>query len=466
MRKTTKIIATVVAIALVLTGMLIAIYAATLGGATINANVSWVAQQGVDLEFWAVVSGGDEVKTITQRRIKPETTNQDATIVGDLSCNFKDYTDDGVNNPENISFKYYIKNYKLSPLNVQLIKSPVNANESGTNASDHTPKVEVSTKADDKSVSLVLGSAEGYNLGAGETLEYSVVLSMETGGVGSINADTSINTPFNASVEFKFGVGEVTNGSIVAQIENNTPVTVQSSAVAGQTLGEYLSTIEPEISTGWFFDENLTKAVTDDYLKLELNSMSNAKFYCKNASYDGLTFSLNGDNKSYSVKSDGTDLATIVIPSKYDGLPVTIISDSAFKDSAYLCTVTFPSSITTIGEFAFNNCTSIASIILPNSIKRIKLCAFGGCTGLSHFAIDDGVTALTDGFEFFSCNNLRIFVPFTVSVISGISGFSAENIKIYTDLLTKPSGWNTGMTGLREENIIFGYTRAQFDALN
>ena len=56
MKKRTKIISTVVAIALVLTAMIVAIYSATIGGASINANVSWTAQAGVDLEFWAVAT--------------------------------------------------------------------------------------------------------------------------------------------------------------------------------------------------------------------------------------------------------------------------------------------------------------------------------------------------------------------------------------------------------------------------
>ena len=140
MKKSTKVIATIVAVVLVVTAMVVAIYAATAGNVGINANVSWTAQEGVNLEFWATATGGDQEKSVAKSTIAPSTTNANAKIQGDLSCNFKDDSNDGVNNPGAITFKYYVKNNSLTPLNIRVTKTPEAGAESGTSASDHKPK--------------------------------------------------------------------------------------------------------------------------------------------------------------------------------------------------------------------------------------------------------------------------------------------------------------------------------------
>ena len=263
MKKTTKVIATIVAVVLVVTAMVVAIYAATAGNVGINANVSWSAQAGVNLEFWATATGGDQEKSVAKSTIAPSTTNANAKIQGDLSCNFKDDSNDGVNNPGAITFKYYVKNNSLTPLNIRVTKTPEAGAESGTSASDHKPKIVLASTIGSNNVLANALGTSGCELTAGETFEYSVVLSMASGGTATIDANTGLMKDFDAGVNFLFNVGNETNGNIVTQIDSNSPVTVASSTVSGQTLGEYLSTIEPEYCSGWYFDEGLTKAVTE-----------------------------------------------------------------------------------------------------------------------------------------------------------------------------------------------------------
>ena len=394
MKKSTKVIATIVAVVLVVTAMVVAIYAATAGNVGINANVSWTAQEGVNLEFWATATGGDQEKSVERKTIAPTTTNADAKIQGDLSCSFKDDSDDGVNNPGAITFKYYVKNNSLTPLNIRVTKTPEAGAESGTSASDHKPKVVLISTIGSNSVIANVLSTSGCELKAGETFGYSVELSMASGGTASIDANTGLMKDFDAGVDFLFNVGNETNGNIITQIDSSSPVTVASSTVSGQTLGEYLSTIEPEYCSGWFFDEELTKAVTEQNLNASLRDSASASLYTKTASTTGLTFTLSDDGNSYLVagESSTSPSGEVVIPSKYNGKPVSgfvqgTATSIAFKRNENITGIVFPNSLTTIGRHVFSYCEGLTSISIPDSVTKIDCYTFFHCSNLTRIKI-------------------------------------------------------------------------------
>ena len=118
---------------------------------------------------------------------------------------------------------------------------------------------------------------------------------------------------------------------------------------------------------------------------------------------EGLEFALNDDGESYSVVGIGTCTDTdIVIPSVYNGLPVTAIGEGAFIiywpeiDQFYslITSVIIPNSVTTIGEGAFWYCTSLTSITIPNSVSNIvndvvNRNPFHMCTSLTNIEVDN-----------------------------------------------------------------------------
>ena len=72
---------------------------------------------------------------------------------------------------------------------------------------------------------------------------------------------------------------------------------------------------------------------------------------------EGLAFTLNNDEESYSVSlGDCTD-TDVLIPSTYKGLPVTYIADWAFCGSSTMMSITIPNSIVSIGDQAFYDCS-------------------------------------------------------------------------------------------------------------
>ena len=430
MKKSTKIIATVIAVTLVITAMLVAIYAATAGNANISANVSWTAQAGVNLEFWAKATGGDESKEIAKTTITPTTTNTDANIIGDLSCNFTDTTDDGVNNPNAIKFTYYVRNKSLTPLNIKVTKTPAEAEESGTGAENHKPKVTLNSETEGNNTLTAVSSTLGYDLKAGDIFTYSVTLSLAKGGTGTINADFCLAPNFDAGVTFNFNVGGNSNGTIVTSVDGASPTTVNSSTLAGQTLGEYLATQQTaEYSTGWFFDRNLTKVVSDDYLSQSLNDSSlMSSLYCKTASIIGLKFILSIDGNSYLVEvEDSSSLnGEVVIPNMYNEKPVSgfaagTYSSPTFKRNRSITSVILPNSISRISSFNFRDSVGIVSVTIPDTVVSIGENAFGYCLNLLSVTIPDTVVSIGEN-AFLCCSGLT-----SIAVASGNTKYDSRN---------------------------------------
>ena len=130
------------------------------------------------------------------------------------------------------------------------------------------------------------------------------------------------------------------------------------------------------------------------------------------------------DDKSYALKSyTGEDLY-VVIPSEYNGYPVSTILDNAFKENSIVNTIIIPDSVTSIGSSAFYRCSKLTSITIPNSVTSIGSSAFYGCSKLTSITIPNGVTILESGL-FQDCYNLlEIYLPITIQKIENYVYFS------------------------------------------
>ena len=131
-----------------------------------------------------------------------------------------------------------------------------------------------------------------------------------------------------------------------------------------------------------------------------------------------LAFDLNDDGKSYSVAGIGTATDQhIVIPSDYQGKPVTNIKAYAFSYCDSLTSIVIPNSVTSIDYSAFYACESLTSITIPNSVTSIGDYAFACCYSLTNAVISNGVTSV--GKETFAyCNKLKsVVIPSSVTSI-------------------------------------------------
>ena len=237
MSKKAKYFSFAIAIIAVATVMTIAIYAATTASAVMTASVSWTATAGIEfeLEAWAVNNASQNgignttvPKSITKQVVTTATTNQSASgLGGDLSCNFYDGTNDGVNNPSSIIFTYKITNTGDTVILIKATKTPNTASESGSTAADHKPAVALSTEIDGVvkggAVAKVIGS-EGYKIQPNSIFEYIVILSIAS-------ADINVQN-FDAGVTFSMAVS---SGVTELGIDREVLYTQNGQTVSGTT---------------------------------------------------------------------------------------------------------------------------------------------------------------------------------------------------------------------------------------
>jgi len=144
-----------------------------------------------------------------------------------------------------------------------------------------------------------------------------------------------------------------------------------------------------------------------------------------------------------------------IIPSTYEGKPITSIGDQAFKDCKNLTSVTIPDSVTSIGDEAFSscwdltsvtipdsvtsigdeafsNCWDLTSVTIPDSITSIGVSVFSGCNSLTNVTIPDSVTSIGDG-AFNDCNSLKsMMIPDSVTSIGDRAFKDCINLKSVT----------------------------------
>ena len=158
---------------------------------------------------------------------------------------------------------------------------------------------------------------------------------------------------------------------------------------------------------------------------------------------NGLVFELNESGDSYTVVSYGTCFDTeLYIPSSYKGLPVTSVSEYAFKECLWITNVVFPDTVTYIGKFAFYSCKSLKTISFPNSELTIEDRAFYDCDSLIIVTMPEKIKSIGYAFgmcdslqciNFISASNLMYLSPSIASSASGAKKFGvfSENGSCY-----------------------------------
>ncbi|MBQ8850454.1 MAG: leucine-rich repeat domain-containing protein [Clostridia bacterium] len=136
---------------------------------------------------------------------------------------------------------------------------------------------------------------------------------------------------------------------------------------------------------------------------------------CSKAMDKDFLFTLNDDGISYSFNYDG-NASSVTVPSTYNELPVTKLSEYAFWWCNELKTVKLPDSIVEIGAYAFDSCPSLTSVNTPESLSVIGKGAFSGCSSLTSFRIPEAVTRI-EYYTFANCGLKSVNLPKTLTYV-------------------------------------------------
>ena len=173
-----------------------------------------------------------------------------------------------------------------------------------------------------------------------------------------------------------------------------------------------------EIGANAFADcTNLTSVnYKGDWSKLTIQSGNPAVQDAANEQLFDFKFILNNTAvivTRYRYKGTAAD---VTIPSRYKGIPVTMIDHAAFFNSV-VTSVTIPDSVTSIGDDAFVNCPQLTNISIPNSVTSIGFSAFRSCTSLKSITLPSSLNSISEAL-FSGCSQLTtIHIPVSVTLI-------------------------------------------------
>lgn len=245
-----------------------------------------------------------------------------------------------------------------------------------------------------------------------------------------------------------------------------------------------------EYFAGWYLDAEFTKRVT----KIDAGSLKNIELWAR-FSQSPLVFDLVGSS-AYSVRAANTSISgNIEIPQTYNGKPVVVIQNSAFKDCSNVTSVLIPSSIKSIGINAFENCSNItettipegvtlignntflgceklASVILPTSLENIGANAFAGCTSLTSIVLPKNIQEIGAN-AFANCTKLatiEVFGDTPATLKNNVFPNSVSKIYVKTSLVsTYKTAWaeyKDKIVGFTEYSITYNLNGGTNSAKN
>jgi len=131
-----------------------------------------------------------------------------------------------------------------------------------------------------------------------------------------------------------------------------------------------------------------------------------------------MVFTLNGDGTGYIIESCDSSMAgDVAVPAEYDGLPVTAIGDSAFRDCVGITSVELPDSVTVIGNYSFYECSGLQKVVLGKNTIFVGEEAFYNCSSLESINLPDTITDIGDN-AFYNCDGLvNVKLPENLTVI-------------------------------------------------
>ena len=282
---------------------------------------------------------------------------------------------------------------------------------------------------------------------AGSSLDYSLEPAvLDGGGAGGSSSDYTLIPSIGAGIASASENYELSSGYAGQLIDTTAPViTLNGSGRVYVNLGASYEeqgataedaedgAVEVTIGAGRIDTNNLGDYEVTYYAKDRFGNRSSATRYVSvihpNARL--LEFKINDDSVrvvdcSVSISGD------LIIPSFWEGKPVTSIGGQAFYLCKSLTSVTIPDSVTSIGEKAFWWCESLTNVNIPDGVTSIGGQAFYLCESLTNVTIPDSVTSI-EGSAFSFCDSLTsVTIGDSVTFIGGNAFWRCKSLTSIT----------------------------------
>lgn len=131
----------------------------------------------------------------------------------------------------------------------------------------------------------------------------------------------------------------------------------------------------------------------------------------------GYTFAPIDGGTAYAVTGFTSQESDIVIPDRYNGLPVKQISPNAFADKEHLTSVIMRDSITVLADSAFSRCHNLRAVYFSEAIERFADGVFAECSALTSVKLPPRLADMI-GYAFYRCSALRrVIIPKSIRSI-------------------------------------------------
>ncbi len=233
-----------------------------------------------------------------------------------------------------------------------------------------------------------------------------------------------------------------------------------------------VSYIGSYIANGMYLPLSLTEVVITDTISIDNSAFSGATSLTSIVLPNGIT------SIGSNAFSGTSSLTSIVIPNSVtnigssafqnsgletvifeDNSSLTNIGTSVFAGNFNLTSIVIPNSVTSIGNSAFSGATSLTSIVIPKSVVSIGSSAFSGTSNLTSVTFEDNSFLTSIGSSAFSgSNNVKSIVIPNSIIHMGSNVFNNQSTAIYTNLNTKPIGWESNWVS--NNTVIWGYEQS------
>ena len=303
-------------------------------------------------------------------------------------------------------------------------KTPASAVDSADGGTSQSLPINSSSQAVSQSGTQ---ADEGDSQSAIDSGDQSIIDSDSQGSTdsGTQSGDVSESTPHEHDyrfVEFVWAEDFSAQVKYVCDTDNETVYydAVVNSKVSTEPLCETDGLRTYTATYGEFSDE---KTETIPALGHE-SELGVCKLCGKTFETEGLEFALNEGGESYSVTGIGTAAERyLIIPSSYDGKPVTGIVDEAFIDCYDIVKIIIPESITSIGEDAFWGCGKLVEVYNKSSLAITEGSDENGYVG---YYVKDIYTGPYESKLSFDENGFIIYTDDDVVSLIGYTGNEAE----------------------------------------